>query len=284
MSYKNFIPTVWHEAIQHELERMHVFVGDCNREFEGDVSKMGDSVRILGVGKPTIKTQVGGDITLTDAETIEDTSDTLIIDHVSYFNYLVDDIDKRQAVGGLMDALNTESSEALANETDLCISSLSKAKEAVKKDNSAVTLTSGATGGGAVNILEYIDAGLEKLYEKDVRPNANISITVPPWFYMMLKQAYVKLDTDNSTMLENGKVGRYGNVLVRMSNNVVKDGSGNSLIQLKTPRAISFAQPMTHTEPYRPEKKFSDAVKGFILYGAKIVRPKEMIILNCTHA
>ena len=85
-------------------------------------------------------------------------------------------------------------------------------------------------------------------------------------------------------MLENGKVGRYGNVIVRMSNNVAKDGSGNSLIQLKTKKAIAFAQPMTHTEPYRPEQRFSDAVKGFILYGAKIVRPKEMIILNCTHA
>ena len=106
-------------------------------------------------------------------------------------------------------------------------------------------------------------------------------MTVPPWFYMILKQAYIKLDTDNSDMLENGKVGKYGNVIVRMSNNVATDSSDNSLIQLKTKRAIAYAKPMTHTEPYRPESKFSDAVKGFILYGARIVRPKEMIILNC---
>lgn len=284
MSYKNFIPTIWNEAIEHELERMHVFVADTNRQYEGAVSKMGDTVRILGIGKPTVTTQVGGEISLSGAETVEDSSVSLLIDHVSYFNYLVGDIDKRQAVGGLMDALSKEASQALANETDLCVSALSADKLAKKKDNSAVTVTSGATGGGAVNILEYIDAGLEKLYENDVKPDSEISITVPPWFYIMLKQAYVKLDTDNSTMLENGKVGRYGNVLVRMSNNVKKDGSGNSLIQLKTPKAIAFAQPMTHTEPYRPEAKFADAVKGFILYGSKIVRPKEMIILNCNHA
>jgi hypothetical protein len=157
---------------------------------------------------------------------------------------------------------------------------MSKAKGAKKKDTTAVQVTAGATGSGVVNILEYIDAGLEKLYENDVKPDSEITLTVPPWFYIMLKQAYVKLDTDNSTMLENGKVGRYGNVIVRMSNNVCKDNN-DSLIQLKTKRAIAFAQPMTHTEPYRPEAKFSDAVKGFILYGAKIVRPKEMIILNC---
>ena len=34
-------------------------------------------------------------------------------------------------------------------------------------------------------------------------------------------------------------------------------------------------------EAYRPEKGFSDALKGFVLYQAKIVRPKELVVLNC---
>ena len=29
------------------------------------------------------------------------------------------------------------------------------------------------------------------------------------------------------------------------------------------------------------KKQFSDAIKGFVLYGTKIVRPKEMVIMNC---
>ena len=49
---------------------------------------------------------------------------------------------------------------------------------------------------------------------------------------------------------------------------------------VRTQRAIAYACPKIHVEPYRPEKDFKDAVKGFALYGAKIVRPKEMIILN----
>ena len=101
---------------------------------------------------------------------------------------------------------------------------------------------------------------------------------------MILKQRYVDLDTDNSDMLKNGKVGRYGNVIVKMSNNVssvTQSGHDVALIQLKTDRAIAFANPMTHVEPYRPEKSFSDAVKGFVLFDGKIVRPKEMIVLNC---
>lgn len=277
MAFKNFIPAIWAEAINRELERAHVFVEDTNRQYEGSVAKAGDTVRILGVGKPTITTQVGTDVTLSTPEVVPDSSVSMLIDHVSYFNYMVDDIDKRQAVGGIMDALSKETSEALAQEIDVHIANLAKDKLAVKKDNSPTAITT-------ANILGYIDAGLEELYKKDVSPSTKITITVPPWFYMKLKQAYVKLDTDNSQMIENGKVGRYGNVIVKMSNNVATETVSNATvhdIQLKTDRAIAFAKPMTHTEAYRPETKFSDAVKGFILYGSKLVRPKEMIVLNC---
>ena len=274
MSYKNFIPTIWAEQINRDLERAHVFVADTNRQYEGNVSKMGDTVRILGIGKPTITTQVGTDVTLTSPEVVADSSVSLLIDHVSYFNYMVDDIDKRQAVGGLMDALSKESTEGLANAMDIAVSGLSSAADAVKINNADTQLTK-------ATILNFIDAGLEKLYENDVTPNSEITLTVPPWFYTMLKQAYIELDTDNSNMLENGRVGRYGNVIVRMSNNVATTNNGHSLIQLKTTKAIAFAKPMIHTEAYRPENRFSDAVKGFVLYGTRIVRPKEMVILNC---
>lgn len=276
MAYKNFVPTVWAEAIEHELERAHVFVADTNRQYEGNVQKAGDTVRILGVGKPTITTvkTTDGDVVLSGAEAVGDSSTSLLINYVSHFNYLVDDIDKRQAVGSIMDALSKEASEALANEQDLAVSALSAAPEAVVKDATATQIDD-------TNILQYIDAAQEILYENDVKPDTEVTMTVPPWFYMILKQAYIKLDTDNSDMLENGKVGKYGNITVRLSNNVAKDASGNSLIQLKTKKAIAFANPMTHTEPYRPEARFSDAVKGFILYGTKIVRPKEMIVMNC---
>ena len=91
------------------------------------------------------------------------------------------------------------------------------------------------------------------------------------------------IDTDNSKILKNGKVAMYGNITIKMSNNVAKDGN-TSLIQVKTKRAIAYAKPLTHTEPYRPENGFADAVKGFILFGAKIVRPKEMVVANVKNA
>ena len=272
MSYANFVPKIWAKAIERELERKLVFAEDCNRQYEGDVKQMGDTVKILGVGKPTITKQKGGSIILPDAETVEDTSVEMQINNVAYFNFLVDDIDKRQAVGGLMDALNAEATQGLAGEMDKDIAALAGTKDAKKvySDYKAVT---------ADNVLGTLDLALQMLQENDVPADEKIVATVPPWFLTHLRTSYAKLDTDNSDLLKNGKVGRYNNILIKMSNNVHSTTSGSN-IMVRTERAVAFANPLTHTEPYRPEKRFSDAVKGFVLYGTKIVRPKELMILN----
>lgn len=123
---------------------------------------------------------------------------------ISYFNYKVDDIDKRQAVGGVMEALNKEATYGLADEMDKHIAGMAATREAVKYAASATAITKD-------NVLGEIDKALEKLYGNNVRPNGKIMMEVPPWFYMRLKQAYTALDTDNSKMLENGRVGKYGN-------------------------------------------------------------------------
>lgn len=272
MSYANFVPKIWAKAIERELERKLVFAEDCNRQYEGDVKQMGDTVKILGVGKPTISKQKGGSIILPDAENVEDTSVEMQINTVAYFNFLVDDIDKRQAVGGLMDALNTEATQELAGEMDKDIAALAGTRDAKK-------LYSDYKAVNADNVLGTLDLALQMLQENDVPADAKIVATVPPWFLTHLRTAYTKLDTDNSDLLKNGKVGRYNNILIKMSNNVYSTTSGSN-IMVRTERAVAFANPLTHTEPYRPEKRFSDAVKGYVLYGTKIVRPKELMILN----
>lgn len=273
MAHNNFIPTVWAEALNRDLKTKQVFAEDCNRQYEGNVEKLGDTVRILGVGKPTITETTDKEIYLADPETVEDTSVTMPIRHIAYFNFKVDDIDKRQAVNGVMEALNAEASEGLAGRMDKLIANMALEKNAKLHENTAVALTK-------ANILDEFDKALVSLYENDVAPDGRIVATVPPWFYILLRQAYTDLDTDNSKMIKNGQVGRYGNVIVKMSNNTAKSGDA-SRIMIRTPKAIAFANPLTHTEAYRPEKGFSDAVKGFVLYDAKIVRPKELVVLNC---
>ena len=262
MAYNNFIPEVWVNAIQRDLERLHVFASDCNRQYEGEVKQMGDSVKILGVGKPTITT-VGskGFSGLKDPETVEDTSTIMYIDQMSYFNYGVGDIDKLQSVGGIMEALSAETSEGLADEQDKFIASLAGRKEAVRLNSTVTQLTKD-------NILEMFDKALQKLYENDVKRTTKIVIDISPAVETIFKQAYIAKDTDNSDLLANGANYKYGGAYIKVSNNLLRTTESSKTIEnimVRTQRAIAYACPKIHVEPYRPEKDFKDAVKGFVL-------------------
>ena len=133
MSYRNFVPEVWADTYQTELERKLVFVEDTNRNYEGEISDAGDTVRILGVGKPTITDFTGQKVVLGAPEEVADTSVSLLINQIRTFNFGVDDIDKRQAKNGLVETLMKESSAAMAGEVDKYIANLAKSKEAASR-------------------------------------------------------------------------------------------------------------------------------------------------------
>ena len=278
MSYENFKAKIWSKAIDKELERVFVFADGTNRQYEGEIKGLGDTVRILGVGKPTVTEHdlISGDITLSTPEKVSDTSVSLVVDKASYFNYAVEDIDKAQGAGKVLSVLNDEASQEVANKIDQYIAKLSLGTAGVQLYSSSNTVITNA------NVLSVFDGVQAKLYENDVNPATEVEMIIPPWLYMVFRQAYQNKDTDNSEYLTNGKVARYGNMVIKMSNNVAIDTNSKYRVQVRTKRAIALAMSEAHTEAYRPETGFKDAVKGFKLYGAKIVRPKEMVTLICS--
>ena len=46
--------------------------------------------------------------------------------------------------------------------------------------------------------------------------------------------------------------------------------------------SMTFANQLTETEAYRPEKGFSDAVKGLSVCGAKVTRPEAICVVTLT--
>jgi hypothetical protein len=106
MAMTNFIPTIWDETIHREKVAKDVFAENCNRKYEGTLAEKGDSVKILGVKAPTIKT-LGKNVRndgIDDAEDIVEDSVTMHINQIAYYNYKVSDFDKRESVDGVMEA------------------------------------------------------------------------------------------------------------------------------------------------------------------------------------
>ena len=117
MAFDNFKAKIWSKAIDRELERAFVFADGTNQQYSGEIKGLGDTVRILGIGKPTVTEHdlINGDITLSTPEKVSDTSVSLVVDKAAYFNYGVGDIDKAQGAGNVMSALNEEASQEVAN-------------------------------------------------------------------------------------------------------------------------------------------------------------------------
>lgn len=276
MSIKNFVPLVWAKQFEEELDRNLVFKEDCNTKYEGELKKVGDSVKILTPGKPTIRTFNDGKLhTLDDPEHVTGTSITLPINMVSDYHFRVDDLDKRQANGDLKSVYMTEAAQELSNEMDSYIAKFAASKNVIQeKPSAAIT---------ADTILDTINGARTKLFQNDVALNAELVLTATPKFIEILTKAYEKLDTDNSEMMKNGRVGRYHNITIKMSNNVYNDGTYD-YIMLRTRRALAFVNQVTHSEAYRPEKEFEDAVKGFVAYDGTWVRPKENVTLAVKYA
>lgn len=267
MAYQNFKQTFWSKHIQHELKKRAILADFCNTEFTGE-AKYGNQVKILGVGRPSIGNYEGTDIGT--PETVNDSSVFLPIDKAKYFNFMVDDVDKAQSVPGLMESLMEEATLAMALQIDSDIAEIA-GKNAGTTSGSTEIKTAAAA-------KTAIDAGILKLRENDVQIGDDVVMEISPFVYQLLKDRYIELDTANSEMMKKGIVGYYDNVRVRVSNNLYNDNT-NDYCLIRTKKAVAYVNQIDKVEPYRPEGLFSDAIKGLNVYGAKVVRPKELYVI-----
>lgn len=272
MSIKNFIPTLWSARLLEHLNKTHVYASLVNRDYEGMIKQMGDTVKINQLGRITIKDyDKGVDIDAPQDLTGEQT--VLTIDQGKYFNFSIEDVDKAQVNPKLMDSAMQESAYGMNDVTDMFLANLM----AVNATNNGELGTDDApivpTKNDAYDYL--VDLGTD-LTEKNV-PMVGRWVVVPAWFHgLLLKdQRFVGNGTDyNKAILQGGEVGVAAGFKVWLSNNVPNTTGTKYKIIAGTNRGGSYAEQILETEAYRPEKRFSDAVKGLHVYGVKIVQPK----------
>lgn len=278
MGYSNFKDNVMVAEILTERDRATVLTKDCNQRYTGEVKGLGDSVTIRGAGQITTTTGNDGVIpAFPDPEEVESTNTILTIKNYLNFNFMVKDADKETGAKGALAVYQKQAGVKIANAQDILVASMAKDPLAVKDKANATQVTK-------ANILERIDSALQTLWENDVPQNERLILNVSPRFYMLLKQNYMALDTDNSEMIKRGAVAMYGNIDVKMTNNIATTGSGaNDLIMLRTKEAIAFVNPLTKTEAKRANNHMADEIRGQSLFDAKIVKNKEMIVINCKY-
>lgn len=299
MAYETFIPTVWNEKLNRELTPKLVLAKHTNREYEGDVKQKGDSVRILNVGRPTIYSETTDNKStlhsnINAPEEIDNSSITMPIKQIRYYNYFVGDIDKVQMLndGKVMAAYQKETSDGLALEIDKYIGQTIFPTAPVftnaysNATNKYIKVSSGTSASAAPdaaqNVLELLDDIIEKARINDIPDSETIYVSVSPKVEKIIRRSLIAVSTDNVDIIEGKGYLKYYNLRIDWSNNVKKVAAVNQqnaayeYITARTSNAVAFVHPFTHAEPYRPEKGFADAIKGFILFDGMVTRPKEI--------
>ena len=259
MAVTNFIQTIWSKDIQDDLELKTKLVANCLRSYEKDI-KYAQSVKILGVGDPTI-----GDYNaiLSEGKGIEpedmiDKGQLLTIDQANYFSFWVDDIDEAQSVPGLRQEFQRKAVHGLAVKRDSFVANLIKGATNV---TTATALTREA-------VKEAIDSAIVELRERNFDEEGVIEIS--PAVYNVFKNELITLSTNNPEYIKKGIVGMYDGMEVCMSNNMAKD-STHVYCDVRGKKAIAFAGQINEVEAIRSERFFKDQVRGLDTFGSKVI-------------
>ncbi|MEK5505698.1 P22 coat protein - protein 5 domain protein [Paenibacillus sp. FSL P4-0113] len=272
MSVQNFIPTIWSARLNESLKKNLVYGKVVNTDYEGEIQGQGSTVKINSIGAITIGNydKVAG---IGNPQELDATQKTLVIDQAKYFNFQVDDVDAAQANVNLLDGGIVEASYGLANVVDQYLAGFYtevRAENTIGNDTTPITPTKDT----AYDLL--IDLGV--LLDENNVPETERFVVVPAWYYgLLLKDARF---TKDPNIIRTGYVGDIDGMTVYKSNNVPNTAGAKYKIIAGHKSAISFAGQVDSVEAFRPEKQFSDAVKGLQVFGAKCIKPEALAVLT----
>jgi hypothetical protein len=279
MSVANFIPTIWSARLLAHLDKTHIYANLVNRDYEGEIKNFGDTVKINQIGDIEIKDFTKGK-DIADPDELNGDQTSLVIDQAKYFNFSIEDVDNAQTNPKLMDEAMQRSAYGMNDVTDnflanlMAVGAVNNGKN-LGSDDSPLTITKDS----AYDLL--VDLATD-LTEKNV-PTQGRWVVIPAWYHgLLLKDSrFVGNGTDyNKGILQGGAVGIAAGFTVHLSNNVPNVSSAKYKILAGTNRGATFAEQILKTEAYRPEKRFSDAVKGLHVYGAKVIQGKTLSVLT----
>lgn len=274
MAVTNFVPDLWSATLLVALRKNMVGVNLVNRDYEGDVRRAGDSVKITSISDVSISDYTAhSDITFED---IDDATRSLLIDKAKSFSFELDDVEAAQAVDGgrIMLGAMESASYGLASTADaLILDAINDAAEATGNDLGTVAIHTTDK-----NLYDsFVDLSV-KLDEANAPEFDRFAVCSPSLHGRLLKlDTFVTPgDAQGLAVRGRGYIGEIAGLAIYKSNNLpaVTDAAATGGLVIAGHRvATTYAEQIVKTEAVRLEKRFADGVKGLHVYGIKVTRP-----------
>lgn len=283
-----FIPEIWSGKLVEKFYDATVFGEIANTDYEGEISKMGDKVKIRTVPTVSIRDYTKG--SKLQIENLQSPNVELVIDRAKYFAFVIDDIDKMQTDLALMDEWSNDAGEQMkiTIDTDILGSVFTSAAAANKglaagRKSGAYNL--GTTGTPVVltaaNVVEIITA-CAAVGDEQNWPEQGRWLIIPAWMRWMIMNSDLKnasLAGDDSSILRNGRLGMIDRFHTYVSNNLtsVADG-GNTCwhVLFGHKSGLTFASQMTEMDTLKHPDTFGVVVRGLNVYGFQVIKTESI--------
>ncbi len=276
MALDNFIPEIWSSQLLVNLKNELVFGNPmvANRNYEGEVSRFGDTVRINSIGGVAVSDYVKN-ANHAAPETLSDSQMVLNIDQAKMFNFQIDDVDRAQQNPKLMGAAMREAAFALANTADTFLANLINAGTPAGNTLTLVDADSATGSEDEAVYRAFVDLSV-KLDENNAPSQGRWAVVKPVLLGKLRKDArFVSFGTEANRAVAAGTyVGTVAGFNILVSNKVPDSATPNPQILAGHSMAVTYADQIESLEAYRPELRFADAMKGLHVYGGKIIRPE----------
>lgn len=270
-TYSTFIPEIWSKKLNQMLEKNCVMMQCVNKNWEGEISQQGDTVKIITPADVTVSTLTSDNITYTS---LAPKSQDLVIDQKKFFAFKIDDVAKVQSNMDIMESHLVNAKKAIEEVQDsylLAMHTDVTESNTVGSESSPITLDKSTIYEHFVKLslaLKNSDA-----VHTGVRPWVVINPNIES--YLLQSPEFIKAYNVADETLRDGAIGRIAGMDVLVSTNLT-DIDNKYYVLAGTNDAITFASQLAKIESLRDKDSFSDLVRGLYLYGAKTVQPKAL--------
>jgi hypothetical protein len=271
------IPTIWSASILREYEKQTVFGSCLSRLYEGEIAKVGDTVKVPRIGAVSVRPYVKR--TAITYDDVDSSTIDITVDKSDYWALRCEDIEKVQAAPDFLDAATRNAAYALADKTDIYTAGILQAGAGVTEDL--------GTTAAPISIRSVETYGLfaligQKLTENNI-PQVGRWLVAPPWLYKKLVLAKARKDVPNGDIVANAYVGRFLGFDVLVSNNVPYTVETIDDEPVKVYSVLAgiadcgtLIHQITETESLRDPAQFGELVRGLSVYTAKVLQPSAL--------
>lgn len=267
-----FIPQIWDAAILRTLEDNLIAKKICTVKPSKAVKGAGDTVYFNGLADPTVTAYTGS----VSYESLVSGSIPLKIDQQNYYGFKVTDVEQAMANVDLKGSQASRAAYQLKAVADSYLMGLyTEAAAGTVTDDTCDTATIFGDIAQAARLLE----------EQNVMEGDGW-LVIPPWVKTKLILAGVKFSVNEGI---NGKGGlSFTDELgldIYVSNRVYNSGTAAapvSYCMFGSYNSIVYAETIMKSEMIRLESSFDYGARGLHVFGAKIIKPKEVGYMKLT--